>query len=68
MPNPHEITLAAAVAMTEAYQTDSLFTNQTFAVKASNDTYLEICGRRLNAGHCGSRQQRQRHDSRKNYE
>lgn len=42
MPNPHEITLAAAVAMTEAYQTDSLFADQTIAVKASNDTYLEI--------------------------
>ena len=42
MPNPNEITLAEAITMREAYQTDSLFAEQAIAVTDSNDPYLEI--------------------------
>ena len=42
MSNTHEITLAEAVAMTQAYQNDSLFANQTVAAMMESDAYLEI--------------------------
>ncbi len=42
MSNPHEITLAEAITMTHAYQSDTLFTGQTVAAKISADAYLEI--------------------------
>jgi hypothetical protein len=42
MSNPHEITLAEAITMTQAYQNDPFFSLQTLSAKIPADAYLDI--------------------------